>query len=108
MVDYDMSKSNIPELKKMILQDYEKIFLDLSDYYNLERNELLKQFFGYLIEDNTKCIARVWNKGFGKQCSRKKKDCDLCTLHLKQYKSKGLVLGTIYDEKPYYFNKYSI
>ena len=109
MVECDISMSMVNDLKRYILQEYNSYFLQLSDLENVSRNNYLATYMPYLIENKHNCIARVWNNGFGKQCSHKKKHNDLCSLHLKQYRSeKGLVLGTIFDDRPDYFNKYSI
>ena len=56
--------------------------------------------------DPCKCDARVWNEGFGAQCSRKKVDGEiLCVSCLKKHEdleSKGLNLafGLVTDERP--------
>ena len=56
--------------------------------------------------DPCKCDARVWNHGFGAQCSRKKVDGEiLCVSCLKKHEdlhSKGLNLafGLVTDERP--------
>jgi len=48
-----------------------------------------------------KCIARVWNYGYGRQCSRNICNRNLCKTHLKQLDTKGsLSLNTIYEPKP--------
>ena len=56
--------------------------------------------------DPCKCDARVWNRGYGAQCSRKKVDGEiLCVSCLKKHEdleSKGLNLafGLVTDERP--------
>ena len=109
MVDYDISYKLNSELKKYILEKYNHDFIKIAENNNITRNKLLIDNCPYLIIDKTKCIARVWNNGFGKQCSRKHTNRNLCNVHYKQFQENGeLTLKTIYDEKPPYFNKYSI
>lgn len=109
MVDYDVSYKLNDDLKKYILEKYNHVFTEVSEKQNKTRNEILIENAPFIIIDKTKCIARVWNNGFGKQCSRFKEDRGLCKIHCKQLQKKGeLTLKTIYDEKPKYFNKYSI
>lgn len=39
------------------------------------------------IEENIRCMARVWNRGQGGQCTRAKlKNCDFCTQHKEKQK----------------------
>ena len=109
MVDYDVSYKLNDKLKKYILEKYNNVFNEIAEKQNKTRNEILIENAPFIIIDKTKCIARVWNNGFGKQCSRFKEDGGLCRIHCNQFQKKmELPLKTIYDEKPKYFNKYSI
>ena len=57
-----------------------------------------------------KCMARIWNNGFGAQCSRNPfEESDYCKLHLKKSEiccepaenKKGLWFGRIDQERPF-------
>ena len=52
--------------------------------------------------DETNCQARIWNEGYGGQCSRKQLlDCELCGKHQDMIESQGsLWLGKITDDRP--------
>lgn len=109
MVDYDIRYKLNDDLKKYILEKYNDIFVDITEKQNTTRNKWLIENAPFIIIDKNKCIARVWNNGFGKQCCRFKSNRNMCHIHYKQLQNKGeLPLKTIYDEKPDYFNKYSI
>ena len=46
--------------------------------------------------DKSCCLARIWNKGYGGQCKRfKKEGHDYCLLHLKQFQEGCLPHGRI-------------
>ena len=71
-----------------------------------KRGKINAEERSHLEYDPCKCDARVWNEGFGAQCSRKKVDGEiLCVSCLKKHEdleSKGLNLpfGLITDERP--------
>jgi len=71
-----------------------------------KRNQIDGEERSHLDYDPCKCDARVWNRGYGAQCSRKKVDGEiLCVSCLKKHEdlvSKGLNLpfGLITDERP--------
>jgi len=52
--------------------------------------------------DETNCQARIWNEGYGGQCSRKQlMECEFCGKHQTMIKSQGsLWLGRITDDRP--------
>ena len=52
--------------------------------------------------NETHCQARVWNGGYGGQCSRKKQpECDLCGKHFGMSQSQNkLWLGKVTEERP--------
>ena len=54
------------------------------------------------IFDASLCKCRVWNKGFGKQCSNKPKDgLEVCGIHKNSIdKYGGWSLGIYYDKQP--------
>jgi len=82
-----------------------------------ETNELLKTYdfsftknlrVGGFIDrtlftiDETNCQARIWNDGYGGQCSRKQGEgCGFCGKHQKIIESQGsLWLGKMSDDRP--------
>ena len=71
-----------------------------------KRNQINHEERSNLDYDPCKCDARVWNHGYGAQCSRKKVDGEiLCVSCLKKHEdlqSKGLQLafGLITGERP--------
>jgi hypothetical protein len=53
--------------------------------------------------DDVKCLARIWNNGYGNhQCSRKVIDCEnkLCKSHNDLFIKDKLWLGLITDSRP--------
>ena len=65
---------------------------------------IVQTFPKKLVSDAKKCqcVARIWNKGFGAQCSRRTADpSKLCGLHTNR-----LRYGIITDEAPLAFEKY--
>ncbi len=71
-----------------------------------KRSQIDGEERSHLDYDPCKCDARVWNRGYGAQCSRKKVDGEiLCVSCLKKHEeleSKGLNLafGLVTDERP--------
>jgi hypothetical protein len=96
----------------LFTDEIQRIQIDLlqkvADKYNLDHLTLISEFIPNKIniisnnqvritikkvqetkkiEDNNKCMARVWNRGKGGQCSKKKlENCDYCTIHTKNRK----------------------
>lgn len=51
--------------------------------------------------DDVRCVARVWNRGNGKQCSRKRTDgSDLCAHHQSMLEKNGQLRHGRIEETP--------
>ena len=101
----------ISEIKDSMGDDYEKYKVEsiINEYF--ENNDIFEtdvvcQNSYYrdrsLYKESCKrCMARVWNDGFGGQCSRNKKEnSDYCGKHMKMALSNKLQCGRIDEEKP--------
>lgn len=101
MTEYEISSRLNNELKKDLITKYNDIFQELAKTQQKTNNNFLIQYCPFLIEKQNKCIARVWNDGYGGQCSRNICHRNLCKTHLKQLETKGcLSLNNIYEPKP--------
>lgn len=114
-----VSKYTINKLDKLLNNYHNQFILDLQ-----RKHQVCLQ--SYLIPDKKKknlsqsktkedtntcqdrCMARIWNNGYGGQCHRIKKESDYCLLHYKQSQRKGLPHGRIDMPCPKILPKLSI
>jgi hypothetical protein len=51
--------------------------------------------------DSVRCLARIWNRGNGGQCTRERKeDCEYCGHHMKLVKEEGILRHGRIDQQP--------
>jgi len=87
--------NNLNKLEDLIKKQNINLLNSISEKYGLDPNELIYKFIECDYDVN-KCLARTWNKGLGAQCSRKKKEGDLCLHHFKlSMRDKGLPHGRV-------------
>lgn len=109
MTEYNVGKSLIYNLKQKILCDYDEIFSEESKKYNISKKLYLLEVFPSIIYNKNKCHSRIWNNGFGMQCSRNIVSNKLCKIHYNELLETGcLKHGHILDEPPIYFKKCSL
>ena len=89
------------------LYSYVKVYLESVNNDNIEESVRKKSSRKVTTEpgdifDASLCHCRVWNKGFGKQCSNKPKEGgDVCGLHKNSInKYGGWSLGMYFDKQP--------
>lgn len=91
-LDYTISKNTLSYIETKLLEYKKKILKDLSENINVSYSELEKEFIFKEPKkkkelyrkkiDNTKCMARVWNKKLGPmQCSRNQSVNCFCKQH---------------------------
>ena len=83
-------------------QDYQFNEDNISDDCNQDSNHLYRDRDLYDINESN-CYARIWNEGYGGQCSRKchpDSKHHLCLKHDKKYTNHTLSLGLIHERRP--------
>ena len=109
MTEYNVNKALISKLKENILQKYDDQFSNASKKHGVTKKEYLLKVFPSLVYKKNRCCSRVWNSGFGLQCSRKPLSNGLCKIHYKEVLKKGFLKhGHILDDPPHMFNSKSI
>jgi hypothetical protein len=110
MADFSLSKKTISNLKKQIIHDNYDNFTKIANLKKQSINQFIITEIPSLIYNPNKCQSRVWNKGFGQQCSRcPKNGGKYCNLHYNELISKGyLKHGDIQDPPPKEFKKKAI
>ena len=88
-----VSKNTLKQLDQFLIYHQNQFIKRLE-------NENQISLKSYLIEkkpqDRICCLARIWNKGYGGQCSRFRiKGHDYCLLHFKQFQQGHLPHGRI-------------
>lgn len=131
---------NIPKKVLNLFDDklnemHKQLLIKIANDYSLNEDELFDRYLGNItivhdkntevktvferkhinnsyddLKQEDRCIARTWAKGYGGQCKYKKKDKDLCQLHLNLLeKNKKLKYGIVTDinTKPgeFFWNK---
>jgi len=117
---HDIIKDEILQIQKELLRKVakqynlseEKLFSEmLQDNASLHvvsntdiKVEIIrKQMPRKSVPDSERCIARIWNRGKGGQCTRRISNSDhkMCTHHCKEYDANGkLRHGTMNDTPP--------
>ena len=97
---------DIHEIKYIIdntIQEYfDSYTINYENDNNSDNNHLFRDRDLYKIDELT-CKARIWNEGYGGQCSRKyhtNSIHQLCKKHDLKFKENTLTLGFISEKKP--------
>ena len=96
-----VSKNTLNQLDQFLIYHQNQFIKKLEeehqiglDSYLIQEKKIRKKKSSS--QNKSCCLARVWNKGYGGQCTRFKKECqDYCLLHLKQYQNGHLPHGRI-------------
>ena len=109
MVEFTITKKTLSNLKHNTITHNFKNFTKIANLKNKNLNQFILNEIPSLIYNPDKCLSRVWNKGFGKQCSRCPKNDKYCNLHNNELLTKGyLKHGNILESPPHFFKKGAI
>lgn len=109
MVDFTFSKKQLSSIKQNIITRNYSNFTKIAQLKKQSTNQFILENIPSLILNHDKCLSRVWNNGFGKQCSRCQKTDKYCQLHYNEIENHGyLKHGNIMEPPPKTFKKMSI
>tara|TARA_Y100000589_G_scaffold219887_1_gene207509 strand:- start:533 stop:868 length:336 start_codon:yes stop_codon:yes gene_type:complete len=93
-----ISKKSINMIGEFIRNKNEEILKKVAKKYNLDEKKLIREILEEGEEiDKKRCMGRIWNDGYGGQCSRyvTEEGSEYCRIH-----SKKLAHGRIDGECP--------
>ena len=109
MADFTLSKKQFAAIKQNIITKNYNNFTKIAQLKKLSTNQFILEHITSLVFNPDKCQSRVWNNGFGKQCSRCQKTDKYCQLHYNEIETHGhLKHGSILEEPPKTFKKLPI
>ena len=98
-----LSSQHISYLEKVTkeLSDKKNTFQGFQTLFHIKNKEDTIYEKNNKQYDTLKCDIRVWNQGFGAQCSCQKLENEkMCQMHLTKTKNEPWWLGLITEEKP--------
>ena len=109
MADFTLSKKQFAAISQNIITKNYDNFTKIAKLKNQSTNQFILEQIPSLIFNQDKCLSRVWNNGFGKQCSRCQKTDKYCQLHYNEIENHGFLKhGNIMEPPPKTFKKMSI